>query len=267
MLWSRHSVVLRALSAAAVAAMLVVPVPMAAEIQEGQESIRITVSNGGTRVLPLEERTRLRVFVHDTEPGHRRRQAAGCQSSVNEDSEIYALTGWHLPAGTFAFEVNPTKAPEAVRGQAASVLGAAAGAWSAVDADKQLSYAGTSATSRPRYDGHNVILWRLLSSRTLAVAYIWYDPGTGDVVDADMVFNTKARWTVNDPAAGDCGGTANTFDLQAIATHEFGHWIGLEDLYSAAATDLTMYGIATAQELKKSTLGTGDVLGAQAVFP
>jgi len=33
-------------------------------------------------------------------------------------------------------------------------------------------------------------------------------------------------------------------DVQDIVTHEFGHWFGLDDLYSEADYWLTMYGYA-----------------------
>jgi len=55
--------------------------------------------------------------------------------------------------------------------------------------------------------------------------------------------------------------------VQDIATHEFGHWVGLDDLYSDADKDLTMYGFGAGGELKKRTLGTGDADGANAVAP
>jgi hypothetical protein len=41
----------------------------------------------------------------------------------------------------------------------------------------------------------------------------------------------------------------------------------LDDLYNIADKDLTMYGYGAGGELKKSTLGKGDLSGAVAVAP
>ena len=50
-------------------------------------------------------------------------------------------------------------------------------------------------------------------------------------------------------------------DLQNIATHEFGHGAGLDDLYEDSCSEETMYGYAENGETKKRTLGSGDIAG------
>lgn len=243
-----------------------VPLRVSGDIQEGTESVRVTVTTRtGVRELPPEDSTRLRIIVHEERPGHRLRRFE-CQVTANDQAELFALAGWHLPAVEFPYVVNASKAPAAIRAQVDAALAAATATWSAADAEKQLVHAGTSTVSRPRYDGQNVVLWRALSRRTIAAAYIWYDPTSSEVLDADMVFNTRVPWAVT-AGGGDCAGDPQAYDLQAVATHELGHWIGLDDLYTADAVDLTMFGIVTAGELKKATLGTGDALGARAVAP
>jgi len=68
------------------------------------------------------------------------------------------------------------------------------------------------------------------------------------------------------PYIGDCSGTAGAYDIQNIMTHENGHWLGLNDLYSATDKDLTMYGYGMTGELKKDTLGLGDILGINTIY-
>jgi hypothetical protein len=57
--------------------------------------------------------------------------------------------------------------------------------------------------------------------RTLAVTSYTIDILRGRIVEADVLFNTAQPWTVAE------GGSTTGFDIQAIATHEIGHVLGL----------------------------------------
>lgn len=68
--------------------------------------------------------------------------------------------------------------------------------------------------------------------------------------------------------------TCQGIDLQAVATHEWGHVLGLEDLTTAQADGLTMYARATVADEQGarvlrglSTLGLGDVVGLRSLYP
>ena len=72
------------------------------------------------------------------------------------------------------------------------------------------------------------------------------------------------------------GGTIRCegIDLQAVATHEWGHVLGLADLSTGLADGLTMYARASMQELPGarvrrdlSTLALGDLRGLRALYP
>jgi len=88
------------------------------------------------------------------------------------------------------------------------------------------------------------------------------------LVSSDTIFNNRYQWTyAGYDGTNDCGGYKSSFDIRNIATHEFGHWTGLGDLYDNESKDMTMYGYASRSELKKSTLGIGDITGIKAVWP
>ncbi len=94
-------------------------------------------------------------------------------------------------------------------------------------------------------------------SGTVAVTPISYNPATGAILDADIVFNGR-DWSFS------TDGSAGTFDVQDIATHEIGHFIGL-DHSPVLASSMWPY-VSTTQWLHRS-LSSDDEAGAIAVDP
>ena len=122
------------------------------------------------------------------------------------------------------------------------------------------------------YDLNNTVSWRVLAGYPKAIAVTalrYYDNddngvmSTGDEFAAfDVVLNLMQKWAIADEG----GAKGKWFDIQNIATHEAGHVVGLGDVYDDAYKDLSMYGYGAPKETKKSTLETGDVLGAQQLY-
>jgi hypothetical protein len=211
-----------------------------------------------------------RVFIHmpnaRKHPSHLGICSASSQDTVND----FGLTGWHIPAGGMKWKLNPATVPstngltpEAVQ----STLAKAFQTWSTADPDKVFTYDGTTSVTRSRLDFINTVLWRRISIGAIGITYVRYYTATGIVADVDTVFNDRHPWAIFDPQNGECQSTPDAYDVQDIATHEFGHWIGLDDLYADTEKDLTMYGYGAGGELKKHTLGQGDVTGATTVAP
>ena len=78
--------------------------------------------------------------------------------------------------------------------------------------------------SRPLdQDGANVIGFasRPDLERTLASTSFLIDTRTGEILESDIFFNSTFHWSVAP------GGEAGRFDVQSIATHEAGHFLGL----------------------------------------
>jgi len=114
-------------------------------------------------------------------------------------------------------------------------------------------------------DFKNVITWRGLRNGIIAVASIWYDTDTGEIVDADIILNSGYKWGIADGDESTADLT-NAFDIRNIVTHEAGHWTGLDDIYNDTYWAMTMYGYSGYGEEIKRSLEPGDIAGAQEVY-
>jgi hypothetical protein len=200
----------------------------------------------------------------------------GCSISEGDPTN-YALTGWKLPSGGITYRVNPSKVKvpsgySLTTDQIIQAIKDSFAVWSEANSALVFNYSGTTSAQAGRLDGINAISWRRLQAGALAVTYVWVSRATGRVVEADTVFNNLYAWydfSIPDGYTSDnyCPDRPVAYDIRNIATHEFGHWVGLADLYSNADKDATMYGYGDVQELKKRTLATGDRNGAQLLTP
>lgn len=208
------------------------------------------------------DEVRERIFIHYPKPNH---GGTNCQVTTDDTRTTYGLGGWHLSSSGHTYKVNYGTVPSSIAGNINTILDQATGTWTAADPDKTFTRAGATSASRARFDGTNLIAWGNVPSGAIGVTYVWYFVATGQLAEADMIFNRRLRWSWSN-TSGDCV-LLHNYDVQNIATHEFGHVAGLDDLYDPLDKDLTMYGFGALGELKKNTLGPGDTLGANAVAP
>jgi hypothetical protein len=104
----------------------------------------------------------------------------------------------------------------------------------------------------------------------IAVTTVWYNPATKAIVEFDIMLDTDWVWG---DAVAQCNSnetftnsTCTIMDIQNIATHEFGHGIGLGDVYDSACSEVTMYGYSDYGEVKKRTLEQPDITGLQTLY-
>ncbi|MBE0428126.1 MAG: matrixin family metalloprotease [Nitrospirae bacterium] len=75
--------------------------------------------------------------------------------------------------------------------------------------------------------------------------------GSGQyITSVTTTFNGDKTWTTT--------GESNKHDVQDVATHEFGHWLFLYDLYGTGDTEKTMYGVGGPGVTKRRTLEQDD---------
>jgi MYXO-CTERM domain-containing protein len=103
----------------------------------------------------------------------------------------------------------------------------------------------------------------------LALTVTFSDPKTGEVVESDMIFNSKHPYGVL-PYAGQTAPVQNTascdqkYDLQSVATHEAGHFFGLGEDFDAKPA--TMYYTTGRCETNKRVLQGSDETTMHALY-
>jgi hypothetical protein len=128
------------------------------------------------------------------------------------------------------------------------------------------SKGGTTTKSGARNDGQNVISWAKLGGTTLGVTnYVTTDQSQSQVcngnliyrfVEVDVRFNNAYSWQTS-------SGCSNGIDLAGVATHEFGHAVGLGH---STVLDATMYPSVAYCDFSKSSLASDDKAGYSSIY-
>ena len=185
------------------------------------------------------------------------------------DNDAYELLGleWVVPEGGVPYEIDPDHAPEGSVAEIEAAFEAWDDATSTELFDDDVIVDSSVAPSVNSPDGVNTVSWRrIVPPRVIAATFIWYYSETGEMVDCDVVMNTKHDWGIDTDGEGENDVLEDAFDVCNIVTHEAGHVVGLADLYDDIYSELTMYGYSSEGETKKISLENGDVLGCQSLY-
>lgn len=102
--------------------------------------------------------------------------------------------------------------------------------------------------------------------RALAVTYVWHDPSTGEIFDADIELNEETNTFVICPDLLGCTSvTIDTADLENTLTHEMGHYLGVA--HTPDDVDATMFASANPGEVLKRDLQPDDEAGLCNIYP
>jgi len=141
-------------------------------------------------------------------------------------------------------------------------------AWNAVDCSfVELEFGGYTNEDRvgfnPNADNANIVVFRDTnwehSRGILALTSVTFKGSTGEIFDADIEFNSQAyNFTTTD------NDLQVEIDIQNTATHEVGHFIGLDH---SQEPESTMFATAPLKETKKRSLHQDDIAGVCDIYP
>ena len=136
---------------------------------------------------------------------------------------------------------------------------AGADAWAAQSRSRfRFTFAGTSDQTTNTNDGINLVVFRNASNGSAIATTYWWSTSAG-IVDADIVF-WDAAFRFFSGAAGCTAG----FYIEDIATHEFGHALGLGH---SPAPGATMYPSTSSCNMNNRSLDADDIAGVEALYP
>jgi hypothetical protein len=193
---------------------------------------------------------------------------------VQTTSGQVALRWASTPARYF---VNDSGVPGVAPSDLQAAVGRAFATWQAVPtASIAYQFVGFTAALPLEEDGQSTLGFALHPEldRVLASTDILVDETTGEIVEADIFFNSTFQWSVN--PAGEPG----RFDLESIALHEIGHLSGLghsalgeTELRSdggrrVIAAEAVMFPIAyPSGSVSARTLRADDIAGISDLYP
>jgi hypothetical protein len=140
---------------------------------------------------------------------------------VTANGQVVALHWGQLPIRYF---VTDADVPNVTASQFRDAVGRAFQTWHAVPS-AAIAFTFVGFTSGEPGDQDNASTLGFANrpdlERTLAATSYLVDTRTGEMLESDIFFNSAFAWSVAD------AGEAGKYDVQSIATHEIGHFIGL----------------------------------------
>ena len=170
----------------------------------------------------------------------------------------YALLGYSWAQPTVPYYINSANM-DVPAAAVEPAIRAGADAWRLQSgASFAFGFAGYSTQTTNTNDGINLVMFRNASSGSaLATTYTWFS-GTR-MIDADIVF-----WDAGFQFFTGSSGCSGGFFIEDVATHEFGHALGLAHSTFATAT---MYpSISTCSQQARS-LDPDDIAAVLALYP
>jgi poly(3-hydroxybutyrate) depolymerase len=178
-------------------------------------------------------------------------------TALSGRAQAFTVLGYTWPAVSVAYLVNPDNM-DVPSGKAIAAVRAGADAWQQSGIPVALTYAGTTTQTTNTNDGVNIVLFRNeASGSTLATTYSWFSGNR--IIDADIVF-WDAGFQFFTGTTGCSGGAY----IEDVATHEFGHVLGLGHSTDPTAT---MYPSLAECSQQSRTLAADDIAAIRSLYP
>ena len=182
---------------------------------------------------------------------------------------------WHSPASKIYFDASLDNAGKHAREAVQLGFGTWIGSGAKLPSLNFDSTTGAKFGQLP--NGKSEVMYGPITlaghENDLALTVTFSDPKTGEVVESDMIFNSKHPYGVlpyspmsiaQSASIGNSSGCDQKYDLQSVATHEAGHFFGLgEDLVEHQAT---MFQSIAHCETHKRVLALTDVSAVTTLY-
>lgn len=193
-------------------------------------------------------------FIHYAKPSG---------GGTSKATSCYKLMGVKWPVLPVNYIINPSNTQGLAENFVISALTAGAEVWDNATV-RELFNNAVSIDYSAQYGVQNyknaVVFGDYSDSNVIGITSVWFTRVGKKIVEFDMLLNTKFSW-------GDANINPALMDLQNIATHEFGHTVGMDDIYSTSCTAVTMYGYSSNGEVQKRTLEQPDITGLKSMYP
>lgn len=169
-------------------------------------------------------------------------------------------SGLAWPLGsTVNFYYNTSGMPSS----SASAIKSARSTWTALAGDITITSLGSSTSRTASLDNKNLWFAQNVGSsgNIVALTTVWYDTTAPTVIiEVDTYLNTYQSFTTT--------GESTRYDVQDVATHEWGHWGDLLDDWSWEVWDTsnTMYETSYKGSTRRRSLTTEDEDGWCAIY-
>ncbi len=181
-------------------------------------------------------------------------------AALGTNLSAYVYSGHRWPGNSVPFYVNPANR-DVTEDAAIAALQVAASNWkNQSTADINLYYAGRTTGTTIGYNGKNEVFFRdEANGGTAAVTYWWYG-GDGKLLDSDMkFFDSGFKFFTGQ------SGCAQGIYIEDLATHEFGHFIGIQHSADATATMYPTVSVWCGQDWRY--LSQDDINVVQMAYP